>query len=72
MCTIVTCILVPRFPTDWSITHPFATQSSFPVKVAIMFFIGIVYRIKFYAAWAFTQAAVNNSGVSYDEKGGFS
>jgi hypothetical protein len=41
------------------------------MKVLIMSLVGIVYRIKFYTGWSFTQAAVNNSGISYDGNGGY-
>jgi|JI6StandDraft_1071083.scaffolds.fasta_scaffold01604_1 lysophospholipid acyltransferase len=41
------------------------------MRLVIMFFIGIVYRIKFYTGWAFTQAAANCSGISYDKNGTF-
>lgn len=31
--------------------------------------IGIIYRFKFYTGWAFTQAAINASGINYEFNG---
>lgn len=64
--SFLTVLLVPRFPPDWSITSEFARESSFAMRLLTMFFIGVVYRIKFYTGWSFTQAAVNSSGISFD------
>lgn len=69
--SVMTVVLVPRFPTDWFLTNPYVQESSLPVKIIVMSLVGIVYRIKFYTGWSFTQAAVNSSGISYDGKGGY-
>lgn len=69
--SVLTVLIAPRFPPSWSVTSDFAQESGFFMRVVTMFFIGILYRIKFYTGWSFTQAAVNNSGISYDTKGGF-
>lgn len=69
--SILTVLLVPRFPPDWSVESEWVRNSSLLTKIFIMNVIGIVYRIKFYTGWSFTQAAIDMSGLSYDEQGKF-
>ena len=59
------------FPPDWVLHDRTYQNWSFPVKINALIAIGFLYRIKFYAAWYITQAAVNYTGISDDGKGKF-
>jgi len=39
------------------------------MKIIILNLVGFVYRLKFYSAWYFGQAATNLSGLSLSSSG---
>lgn len=61
---ILTSTVSSHFPSDWVNTSDFYKSSSLPVKLLIITCLGVVYRLKFYTGWAFTQAAINASGIN--------
>ena len=64
--TVMTLLMARYFPQNWLDTSKFYASLSVGGKIMIIFLLGIAYRAKFYVAWYFTQAAIDNSGISYD------
>ena len=67
---VLTGLLMPIFTSDWIVTNPTFTSLPPLVQYLSLNIIGLIYRLKFYMAWGFTQISINLSGLSWDKETG--
>ena len=63
---VLTGLLMPIFTSDWIIKNPTFISLPAIVQYLSLNVIGLVYRLKFYMAWGFTQISINLSGLSWN------
>jgi lysophospholipid acyltransferase len=66
---VITINLLPIFHPRWVLENKEYLQLNVLIKILLLNLVGFVYRLKFYSAWYFGQAATNLSGLSLSPSG---